>query len=162
MVLPDSHEVSRASQYSGTACALFGFGYGTVTRCGVAFQPASPAYSEITYGGPTTPDSRNYPVWPLPISLAATLGISFDFSSSAYLDVSVQRVSPHTPIYSVHSAAVLLQRVSPFGYLRINGYLLLPAAFRSLSRPSSSPDAKAFSVCSSLLDLLGSLLELCE
>ena len=32
-------------------------------------------------------------VWPLPVSLAATSGISFDFSSSAYLDVSVQRVS---------------------------------------------------------------------
>ena len=29
-------------------------------------------------------------VWPLPISLATTLGISFDFSSSPYLDVSVQ------------------------------------------------------------------------
>ena len=84
MVLPDSHEVSRASQYSGTACALFSFGYGTITRCGVAFQPASPAYSEITYGGPTTPGSRNYPVWPHPISLAATLGVSFDFFSSGY------------------------------------------------------------------------------
>ena len=33
--------------------------------------------------------------------------------------------------------------VSPFGYLRINGYLLLPAAFRSLSRPSSAPSARA-------------------
>ena len=84
MVLPDSHEVSRASQYSGTACALLGFGYGTITRSGAAFQPASPAYSEITYGGPTTPGSRNYPVWPLPISLAATLGVSFDFFSSGY------------------------------------------------------------------------------
>ena len=31
-------------------------------------------------------------VWPLPISLATTFGISFDFSSSAYLDVSVRRV----------------------------------------------------------------------
>ena len=28
-------------------------------------------------------------------------------------------------------------RVTPFGYLRINGYVLLPAAYRSLSRPSS-------------------------
>ena len=84
MVLPDSHEVSRASQYSGTARALFGFGYGTFTRYGVAFQPASPAYSEIAYGGPTTPHSRNYPVWPLPISLAATLGVSFDFLSCRY------------------------------------------------------------------------------
>ena len=79
MVLPDSHEVSRASQYSGTACALFGFGYGTITRCGAAFQPASPAYSEIAYGGPTTPDSRNYPVWPHPISLAATLSRLISF-----------------------------------------------------------------------------------
>ena len=84
MVLPDSHEVSRASQYSGTACALFGFRYGTLTLFGVAFQPASPAYSVITYGGPTTPHGRNRTVWPHPISLAATLGVSFDFLSSGY------------------------------------------------------------------------------
>ena len=32
--------------------------------------------------------------------------------------------------------------VSPFGHLRITGYLLLPAAFRSLSRPSSALSAK--------------------
>ena len=32
-------------------------------------------------------------VWPLPISLATTFGISFDFFSSAYLDVSVRRVT---------------------------------------------------------------------
>ena len=29
------------------------------------------------------------------------------------------------------------QRVTPFGYLRLIEYVLLPAAFRSLSRPSS-------------------------
>ena len=33
-------------------------------------------------------------VWPLPISLATTLGISIDFFSSPYLDVSVREV-PH-------------------------------------------------------------------
>ena len=33
--------------------------------------------------------------------------------------------------------------VSPFRYLRIDGYLLLPAAFRSLSRLSSALSAKA-------------------
>ena len=37
----------------------------------------------------------------------------------------------------------LLCRVSPFGHLRIDGYLLLPEAFRSLSRPSSALSAKA-------------------
>ena len=31
-------------------------------------------------------------VWPLPRSLATTSGISVDFSSSPYLDVSVQAV----------------------------------------------------------------------
>ncbi len=36
-----------------------------------------------------------------------------------------------------------------------NGYLLLPAAYRSLSRPSSAPDAKAFPLRSFQLDLVG-------
>ena len=39
-----------------------------------------------------TPDILLHPVWPLPRSLATTCGISFDFSSSGYLDVSVPRV----------------------------------------------------------------------
>ena len=34
-------------------------------------------------------------------------------------------------------------RVVPFGNLRIKGYLHLPEAYRSLSRPSSPPRAKA-------------------
>ena len=84
MVLPDSHGVSRAPRYSGTARVLFGFEYEAFTRYGAAFQPTSPAYSGITYGGPTTPHGRNHMVWALPISLAATLGVSFDFSSSGY------------------------------------------------------------------------------
>ena len=41
-----------------------------------------------------TPTDRSQSVWPLPLSLAATKGISVDFSSSGYLDVSVPRVSP--------------------------------------------------------------------
>ena len=39
-------------------------------------------------------------------------------------------------------------RVVPFGNPRIKGYLHLPAAYRSLSRPSSAPNAKAFTLCS--------------
>ena len=45
-------------------------------------------------------------------------------------------------------------RVSPFRHLRIKGYLLLPAAFRSLSRLSSALSAKASTLRSFLLDLL--------
>ena len=55
----------------------------------------------------------------------------FDFSSSPYLDVSVQAVPL---IYlciqymmTVHDHS----RIAPFGYLRINVYLQLPVAFRS-------------------------------
>ena len=39
-----------------------------------------------------TPEILLLPVWPLPLSLATTSGISFDFYSSPYLDVSVQGV----------------------------------------------------------------------
>ena len=42
-------------------------------------------------------------------------------------------------------------QVAPFGYLRINSYLRIPAAFRSLSRPSSPLRAKASPVCPFLL-----------
>ena len=48
-------------------------------------------------------------VWPLSLSLAATQKISFDFFSSPYLDVSVQAVSPRTPIYSAYAGCKLLQ-----------------------------------------------------
>ena len=107
MVPLDSHEVPRASQYSGTGCVLFGFEYGAITRCGGAFQLTSSAYSRIAYAGPTTPNGRNHPVWALPISLAATLGIDVSFSSSGYLDVSVHRVPFHTLWIGVWMTGVL-------------------------------------------------------
>ena len=44
-------------------------------------------------------------------------------------------------------------RVAPFGNLRIKDYLHLPPAYRSLSRPSSPPRAKASTVCPCLLSL---------
>ena len=80
-------------------------------------------------------------VWPLSLSLATTQEISVDFSSSPYLDVSVQAV-PYLHLFE--SDQDTLRWVSPFGNLRINAYLQLPEAYRSLSRPSSAPDAKAF------------------
>ena len=47
---------------------------------------------------------------------------------------------------SLLSQVPLARRVPPFGHPRINGHLRLPAAFRSLSRPSSPLRAKASSV----------------
>ena len=78
------------------------------------------------------------PVWAPPRSLAATWGITFVFSSSGYLDVSVPRVRPRICGYLDRSRWVV-----PFGNLRITGYLHLPGAYRSLSRPSSPLRARA-------------------
>ena len=62
--------------------------------------------------------------------------------------------SPCIPMDSVCSDGGILRRVSPFRYLRINGYLLLPEAFRSLSRLSSALSAKASTIRSFMHDQL--------
>ena len=82
-------------------------------------------------------------VWPAPLSLATTYGISVDFFSSSYLDVSVQTVPLIYLFIQYMMQGLDPLRISPFGYLRIVSCLLIPAAFRSLPRPSSAPDAKA-------------------
>ena len=92
-------------------------------------------------------------VWALPISLAATLGIDFSFSSSGYLDVSVPRVSSNRLLIHLSVRTHYRTWVPPFGNLRVEGYLHLTAAYRSLSRPSSAPSAKASALCSFSLDL---------
>ena len=61
--------------------------------------------------------------------------------------------SLHTPMDSVHDDRSSSCRVPPFRHPRLNGYLLLPAAFRSLSRLSSALSAKASALCPILLDL---------
>ena len=87
-------------------------------------------------------------VWALPISLAATLGIDFSFSSYGYLDVSVPRVSSNSLLIQLSVRTHYDAWVPPFGHLRVEGYLHLTAAYRSLSRPSSAPSAKASALCS--------------
>ena len=87
-------------------------------------------------------------VWPLPRSLATTSGISVDFSSSPYLDVSVQAVPPIRLWIQRMVTGRYSRRIAPFGYPGIYACLQLPQAFRSLPRPSSAPSAKAFTLCS--------------
>ena len=101
-----------------------------------------------------TPKNRSSSVWALPLSLAATQGISVDFFSSGYLDVSLHRV----PSVNLWIQLTVIRHypywVSPFGNPRIKDYLHLPVAYRSLSRPSSALGAKASSLCFISLDLL--------
>ena len=90
------------------------------------------------------PEKLRLSVWPPPRSLATTCGISVDVFSCPYLDVSVQGVPLVRLFDSPHDDSVLRSRVATFGNLRIEAHLQLPEAYRSLSRPSSAPDAKAF------------------
>ncbi len=73
-----------------TAIRYFFFAYGTFTLSGRLFQNRSA--KSITGMSRSLPRNACTPVWASPISLAATFGITFVFFSSAYLDVSVQRV----------------------------------------------------------------------
>ena len=142
MVPPSSDQVSRVWPYSGYCAAATVFTYATLTLFGGPSHALRLTFTVLK--AVRTPKVFLPPVWPLPRSLATTYGISVDVSSSPYLDVSVQAVPRVRLFDSTHAAGVLLQRVSPFGNPRIDGYLLLPEAYRSLSRPSSAPDAKAF------------------
>ena len=142
MVPPASHRVSRVRRYSGSSLAYFGFRL----RGSHPLWPAFPYRSANLSCRCVGPQPRriNPSVCPLPRSLATTSGISVDFSSSPYLDVSVQAVPCLRLFYSTQADRVLLCRVSPFGNLRVKGCLRLTEAYRSLPRPSSAPDAKAF------------------
>ena len=95
MVPPSSHRIPRVRWYSGYRSPSSYFAYRTLTVSGRASHPVR-LYFEVLISV-RTPAVLLLPVWPLPISLATTFGISFDFSSSGYLDVSVPRV-PHVKL----------------------------------------------------------------
>ena len=144
MVPPSSDQVSRVWPYSGSCAAAPVFAYVSLTLSG--WPSHAIRLTVAVLKAVRTPGVFLPRVWPLPRSLATTYGISVDVSSSPYLDVSVQAVPPIYLFDSVYGAGVLLRRVSPFRDPRIKAYLQLPAAYRSLSRLSSAPSAKAFAL----------------
>ncbi len=141
MVPADSTGISRVPAYSGAACRWLGSSRkGLSPASAPAFQPV-PLTPPPPVGGPTTSarasPRRRFGLHPR--SLAATGGIVLTFSSCGYLDVSV----PHVRLRNIAGCRDRSRRVAPFGHPRVKGYLLLAVAFRSLSRPSSPPRAKA-------------------
>ena len=95
MVPAYSIKVSRVSMYSGYRHVNSPFAYGAFTLSGRLSQNLSARIVESIMR--SEPRNARTPVWPLSISLAATLEIDkFSFSSSPYLDVSVQAVPLHT------------------------------------------------------------------
>ena len=99
---PASHGVTRVPRYSGYCHVFLDFVYGAVTLSGSPSQMYSTIFEESIMQS-ATPKVLLPLVWPLSLSLAATKKIDVSFSSSAYLDVSVQRVSLHTAMCSPHS-----------------------------------------------------------
>ena len=73
-----------------SANASFNFAYKTITSFGRSSHTVR-LQLRITCAVHTPPLFLTV-VWPFPLSLATTHRISFDFSSSGYLDVSVPRV----------------------------------------------------------------------
>ena len=87
-----------------------------------------PVFSQLFGSSPCGPTTPHYAVWAPPLSLAATYGISGG------------------SLLFLISFPVLLRWFTPFGRPRITGYVLLPAAFRSLSRPSSPYSSQASTI----------------
>ena len=98
--------MSRPTQDSDTVarpCA-----YGGLTLCAAPFQATSASSPQRTAPSYNPAHAATSAVWAPPVSLAATRGIDCSFFSSAYLDVSVQRVCRLSPFWVV-----------PFGDLRV-------------------------------------------
>ena len=90
MVPPTSLRVPRARRYSGSRPVASHFAYGTITPSRSPSHVILLCYASLCLS--VTPTVFLPSVWPTLVSLATTSGISFDFLSSAYLDVSVRRV----------------------------------------------------------------------
>ena len=129
MVPPSSHRVSRVRRYSGYGWLSRLFVYGALT---LYDAPSHALQLKLNIPSAVqTPEVLLLPVCPVSLSLATTQKISFDFSSSPYLDVSVQAVSLRIPMYSVYVDCILLQPGFPIQ--KSAGHWLF-APIRSLSQ----------------------------
>ena len=150
MVPPTSHKVSRVSWYSGY-CRFLPF---SNTR--LSLSPAGfPKTILLTYGSllqSMTPRCTHHGLGSFPFARRYSGNRCF-FLFLRLLRCFSSPGSPCMAMYSPYSDRGLLCRVSPFRHLRVTGYLLLTAAFRSLSRPSSALSAKASTLRSFLFDL---------
>ena len=140
MVPADSRRIPRAPRYSGYHYASTYFGYRTVTVSGRPFQVVLLICCHATSWSYNPFFAVTKKVWALPRSLATTWGIinlfSFPTGTKMFQFPALASWQNQDGISSRY-------RVVPFGNLRIKGHLHLPAAYRSLSRPSSPPRAKA-------------------
>ena len=141
MVPPASHRVSRVPWYSGSCHVRHDFAYRALTFSGRLSQNRSAIIPQSLMQS-ATPRRTRRGLGSLPFA-RRYLG---DRCFFLFLRVLRCFSSPGSPPYVMDwrmDAWSSSMRVAPFGDLRINGYLRLPEAFRSLSRPSSALSAKA-------------------
>ena len=144
MVPAYSHKVPRVSWYSGSRHVNSSFAYGAFTLSGRLSQNRS---AKLVESIPRSePQHARTLVWALPFSLAATHRITCCFLFLRLLRCFSSPGSLPYVMYWRKDTWGLLKWVSPFRNLRIIGYLLLPEAFRSLSRLSSALSAKASTI----------------
>ena len=144
MVPADSRKVSRAPRYSGYYQDLYRLTCTGLSPSMIVLSKTFQFFVQSILQSYNPNIAVTTLVWATPRSLATTNGITFVFFSSRYLDVSVPWVCLLADTMSS------TQWVAPFGYLRINLYVPIPATFRSLSRPSSPLRAQAFPIRSYL------------
>ena len=140
MVLPTSHKVSRVSWYSGS-CRCLPFS-NTRLSLSLAGFPKTVLLTSNSLMQSITLQCTHRSLGSFPFARRYSGNRCF------FLFLQVLRCfsSPGSPPYVMDWRMDdwgLLSRVSPFRNLRITGYLLLPAAYRSLSRLSSALSAKA-------------------
>ena len=145
MVPPTSHKVPRVSWYSGTCPAGLTFAYGALTPSGRLSQNRSAGLTSPLCR-PVTPECTH------PGLGSSAFARRYLRNRCFFLFLRVLRCfsSPGSLPYVMDwrtDDRGSLCRVSPFRHLRITGYLLLPEAFRSLSRLSSALSAKASALC---------------
>ena len=150
MVLPASRRIPRVLRYSGAGSASDLFVYGAFTLSGGAFQLSSTKVSRPLCRS-TTPVSKPTGLASFPFA-RRYLGNHCCFLFLRVLRCFSSPGSLYMAMDSPYSDWSFSSRVSPFRNLRVNEYLLLTAAYRSLSRLSSALSAKASTLCSFLLD----------
>ena len=144
MVPPTSHKVSRVSWYFGYCLSLFVFPYGAFTLSGRLSQYRS-GNSEYNLLQSLTLQCTHRSLGSFPFARRYSGNRCFFLFLRLLRCFSSPGSLPYVMYWRMDDRGFLC-RVSPFGNLRVSGYLLLTAAYRSLSRPSSALSAKASSL----------------
>ena len=137
--------VPRVSWYSGSCSVSSAFTYGAFTLCGRLSQNRSVSFRESLRQS-VTPECTHSGLGSSAFARRYLQNRVFFLFLRVLRCFSSPGSLPYVKDWRMDDRGMLC-RVSPFRDLRIKGYLLLPEAYRSLSRLSSALSAKASALC---------------